>query len=206
MVAPGDGTNQTPMELVAKAHEESERLKEILQELREKKPDWASEVADEIATNILKQVQAGSNTAEKRIPVTQAKPSPARKSVEENRTAPRIIKVGIRSYFEPKHVSSKELNHRGLKATLVDDVILCFLHANLGNNPPVIYQDIADELDRLKLHEDRNTTYGRISRLRERGLVSESNPKSKGAYSLTDKGSDYVTDTIFPTRSLAGHA
>lgn len=103
--------------------------------------------------------------------------------------APIVInKEGLVSYFEPTDISQREVQHRILHAKLVEDVVLGLIFANSEQGKYVTYPDISDELYRLDIHEDRNTTYGRISRLRKEGSIAAADPDNKVAYSLTEEG------------------
>ncbi len=203
MVDRTDGQNQTVTELVAEAHRQSIRLVAILQELREMSEPFATRVTCDIITELNKKFKTNSevdsNLAVQNTPPAQNGSAP------RTDAAPKIVKEGIRSYFQARHISKEECGHRNLHAALVEDVILALLYANASNSRAVIYQDIADELDRLNLHEERNTTYGRISRLRKEGQIADIDTENRNAYFLTDAGRDYVSKML-KKRLAHGHA
>jgi hypothetical protein len=194
MVDRRDGQNQTDVKLVAEAYEQAIELKETLLKLKKVDEQAYNTISGSILSTIRDEVKTGvevnRNLSAKSAPLPENDPG------SRNGVAPKIVKEGIRSYFQPRHFSRKERDHRNLKAALIEDVILALLCANQDNSCPVIYQDIADELDRLNLHEERNTTYGRISRLRKEGQIADIDPENRNAYFLTDAGRNYVAKML----------
>ncbi len=184
-----DGPSQTVLDLVAEAAKLEHRLEEVLQDLRERDEPVAQTITKDIQSKI-NSIGAGSAFGSARA--GQDAPPIKNGPRRQMDMLPGIVREGIGSYFQPNHISKQESDHRNLRAKLVEDVILAFLYANPGESRQIAYHDISEELNRLRLPEDRNTTYGRISRLRKEGLIAEIDPENRNAYFLTDEGAAYV--------------
>lgn len=189
------------LELAAEANELSNKLSCVLKKL------WRTnrEVARPINKEVLAKVAEPASDGVALEDQTAQDMAGASTLAEHINVAPNINVEGFRSFFSVIDVNPQETKTRNRRSALVVDVVLAFLFANENINKTVYFESIFDELNRLNLKEDKNTTYARISRLREEPsfYIAPSDPDNKYAYFLTDTGRAYVTKMLLKRRLVA---
>jgi len=158
-------------------------------------------IDEEIAYKISAEIKSEIDIKTRSNEVSQGTPPPERLSNAQIGIPPgidvtdfeavNVNKEGVRSYYTRNDFSPQKIEHRVLRAKIVDKVILGLIFANMTRKQPITYPDIQEELDRLGLSEERATTYARISRLRKEKLIAEIDPENRSAYLLTNAGRSY---------------
>ncbi len=193
--------SQTALGLIGEVSELTRRLARKLSELRGVNETIAREITADVKSEIDKNLDTAnswetrSNTLPtKRLSVEQSDPLSDINLADFE--VSNVNKEGVRSYYKPSDFSQQKSKHRNWRAKMVDNVVIGLIFANKGRSPPITFQDISDELIRISLTEDRNTTYGRISRLRKDGIIAEIDPEYRNSYFLTNTGYAYFAKKL----------